>query len=82
MGGGMKKYIQIFYRALTAVLVSGLAAELNGAVPNMSDGFETNMPGQTFIPPVGGWGASSLSVIITNTPTHAGTNSVFVPHDA
>ena len=78
----MKKYIQIFYRALTAVLVSGLAAELNGAVPNISDGFETNMPGQTFIPPVGGWGASSLSVIITNTPTHAGTNSVFVPHDA
>ena len=65
--------------ALMAVLVASLAAGFAVAAPNISDGFETNTLGQTFIPPVGGWGASSLGVMVTNAPTHSGSFSVILP---
>lgn len=69
-------------RAMLVVLTAGVVTRIQGAVPDINDGFEGYSLGESFAVSSGGWIAADAGVRVTNDQVHAGSQSVVLLENA
>lgn len=69
-------------RAMLVVLMAGTATCLQGAVPDINDGFEGYSLGESFDVSSGGWISAGAGVRVTNDQVSAGSQSVVLLENA
>lgn len=61
--------------ATMVALAAGVTVNLQGAVPDIDDGFEGYPLGTTFLAPTGGWSSADAAVSVTNDQRHSGSHA-------